>query len=219
MQFDRMEKIPSRLRKMRQDLGLTLEKASEKLDISVSQLSRLERGESEITVNQLERFAALYNPTGPALIPTSAPLQTAIVKGAVQAGAWAQSLEWPPDEWYSVSIPKHPLYGRFPAHGLEVRGPSMDRLYPAGSVVIVVGFLDLERQPESDENVIVRRRDRHGLYESTVKTFRPDTAGRPWLWPQSNDPEHQTPIPADADQERIETVEITGLVVSSVRVE
>lgn len=117
------------------------------------------------------------------------------VKGMVQAGLWRDAIEWPQEDWYSIVAPaddRHPGAERF---GLVVRGTSMDRLYPEGTIVLAVKFGDLARTPKPGERVVVLRRDRRtGDYEATLKEYDLDDKGRHILWPRSNDPEFQSPI-------------------------
>lgn len=121
---------------------------------------------------------------------------TIYVKGAVQAGVYREAIEWNGDEWYSLTIPMN--HDRFPGverFGLEVRGNSMNRIYPEGSIVLVVRFGDIGRGPKSGERVVVLRRSEHSNeYEATLKEYELDAAGRHVLWPRSTDPEFQTPF-------------------------
>ena len=61
MQSGAVDNLPKRLREKRKKAGLTLEQAADKVGLSVSQVSRLERGESEITLSQVQRFADAYD--------------------------------------------------------------------------------------------------------------------------------------------------------------
>lgn len=121
-------------------------------------------------------------------------LSTVYVKGAVQAGAWRDAIEWNGDEWYSVTSPEDDRFPGIERFGLEVRGTSMDRMYPEGTIVIVVRFGDIARKPKPGERVVVLRRSPTGEYEATLKEYQLDDRGRHILWPRSTDPEFQTPF-------------------------
>jgi repressor LexA len=128
---------------------------------------------------------------------SSGPIRLAsvFVKGDVQAGVWREALEWTPDEWFAVTVPTDERYREVERLGLLVRGTSMDRLYPDGTVVIVVRFGDLARMPHPGERVVVLRRSRNtGDFEATLKEYDRDLLGRHLLWPRSMDPEFQTPF-------------------------
>lgn len=116
------------------------------------------------------------------------------VRGYVQAGRWREAIEWEPDSWYSITVPDKGKYPGIERFGLEVRGNSMNRLYPEGTTLICVRFYDIARPPQPGDKVICLRRDRYGEFEATVKEYQRDDQGRHILWPRSDDPEHQTPI-------------------------
>lgn len=129
----------------------------------------------------------------PALQPELS-LKTVYIKGAVQAGVWQEALEWDPTDWIPITVPADPQ-SRAQRFGLLVRGRSMDRLYPDGTIVIAVSLGDLARHPRPGERVVVlRRMAGNGAYEATLKEYEVDRQGRHVLWPRSSDPEFQMPI-------------------------
>lgn len=129
---------------------------------------------------------------------TAVSLGTVHVRGAVQAGVWSEATEWPSDEWYAVTVPLSVKYMDAEKFGLEVRGTSMDRLYPDGTVVIAVKFSDIGRNPRPGERVVVLRRNTAGV-EATLKEYALDERGRHVLWPRSSDPEFQVPFVLTGD--------------------
>src|SRR5271154_5783551 len=54
------QRVGTTLRRKRKEAGLTLAEAAERVGISASQLSRMERAEQPITVLELMTFATLY---------------------------------------------------------------------------------------------------------------------------------------------------------------
>ncbi|WP_086656562.1 LexA family protein [Acetobacter persici] len=120
-------------------------------------------------------------------------LQAIFVKGAVQAGHWTEATEWPPMDWYPVFTPSNIRYPSTEKFGLVVKGDSMNKVYPAGSIVIAVKFSDIACQPKPGQRVVVIRRSLHG-FEATVKKFDVDASGRIILWPESYSPEYQQPL-------------------------
>lgn len=123
------------------------------------------------------------------------PLSSIFVRGAVQAGVWRDAIEWSGDEWYSLTVPTDDRYPGIERFGLLVKGDSMDRLYPDGTVVVCVRFLDIARQPKPGERVICERRSsKTGDFEATVKEYQRDDDGRHVLWPRSSKPEFQQPF-------------------------
>jgi len=154
------------------------------------------------------------------LLGESVPLDFIHVVGAVQAGVWREALEWPEADWYPAPVATDRRFSRFPQFGLEVRGPSMNELYPDGSVVVCVKLIDIGRDPKPFDRVIVQRRAGDG-YEATVKELRIDADNNAWLWPRSTDPNFQQPwrVPAsDADHDG-EDITVVALVIGSYRPE
>ncbi len=121
-------------------------------------------------------------------------LATIYVKGAVQAGVWREAFEWSADDWFSVTVPADNRFPETQKFGLLVRGTSMDRLYPPGTIIIAVRFDDIADVPQSGQRVVVLRRSASGEFEATLKEYEVDSHGRHVLWPRSTDPEFQSPF-------------------------
>lgn len=141
---------------------------------------------------------------------------TVWVAGHVEAGAFRAAVEWDRTEWYAVDVPV-PARFRGKAKALEVRGPSMNNVYPAGTVVIWVDMLDF-RAPRDGDKVIVFSYCHADDIEATVKVYR-QVNGEEWLWPDSSDPAHQQPINPRMPPERVRDVEVQGIVIGSYRAE
>lgn len=149
-------------------------------------------------------------------------LRSVPVVGAVQAGQWAEALEWPPSDRYEVIVPGDPAFAGFPVTAVEVRGPSMNRVYPEGTVLICVGAVYLADYAfNTGDRVVVHRRDRTGLLEATVKEYVLDDTSHAWLWPRSDDPNFQQPwrVPDGDPDDDSEDLRITALVIGSYRPE
>lgn len=139
-------------------------------------------------------------------------LSTVDVLGSVEAGAW-RDVGTVQKKLFSVAIPPNVAAGA-QKYGLEVRGQSMNKVYPHGTVVICVSAIEAGREPEEGERVIVER-TQNGFVEATVKEYRDGK-----LWPNSDDPDHQQPLEITPLSELgDEEVRITGYVVGSYRPE
>jgi hypothetical protein len=91
-----------------------------------------------------------------------------------------------------------------------VRGPTMNRIYPAGSVI---GWIPVDGSPMiSGSCYIVQRTTSLGETETGVRSFIRDRAGNGWMCFESTDPCHYQPLP-----DRLFT--IVGRVVSLYREE
>jgi transcriptional regulator with XRE-family HTH domain len=88
------------------------------------------------------------------------------VVARVQAGTWRESPELPGDERYDVFVPIDPVYSNLQLTGGEVRGRSMDLVYPEGTVLIFANAIDLGDgwMPEPGDRVLARRVSKEGLH-------------------------------------------------------
>lgn len=140
------------------------------------------------------------------------------VAGFAQAGYWAERdmIEFDPDDAESAPDTIAVIADkRFPAsrqYALQLIGSSLNRIAPDGSFVICVsldaypGGHDEARLNGKLVHVERRRRD---LVETTVKRFVLKN-GEAELWPDSDDPKHQSPVPYDKGTEE---VAIIGVVI------
>jgi SOS-response transcriptional repressor LexA len=140
--------------------------------------------------------------------PVSVP-----VVGKVAAGLWldADSYEYADETW--VPAVKSPEFRNGNQVAYKVEGPSMNRILPDGSYAIGVLF-ESARQPRH-RDVVILRRTRAGLVETTVKRYLVD-GDKVLLMPESDDPRYQTPIDLAAVEEDTQ-VEVHALVVGSYR--
>ncbi|MXV43495.1 hypothetical protein GS501_00165 [Saccharibacter sp. 17.LH.SD] len=165
-------------------------------------------------------------PVGKSLrpVPTSKIRQIEVI-GTVQAGMFTEAFEWEASERYLVITP---IDDGYPAslrrYGLEVRGESMNKVFPSGSMVSVIDFYELGRPPETGDFVTVHRRDPYGSgFEVTIKALQVRDDGSICLWPQSTDPSFQQPfvIPApDLDCPECAgapDIQVKGLVVGLIK--
>lgn len=95
------------------------------------------------------------------------------VSGEVEAGVFRAQPEWGPEDWYQVEL--EPLSDGHQHHGLIVRGRSMDRIFPQGTILRVVDAISSGYALMHDDYVVVERRQ-GDLVELTCKrlSMRPD---------------------------------------------
>lgn len=155
------------------------------------------------------------------LQPTDSAIISLHVRGAVQAGRWAEAMEWHPDEWQKISLPRPDGHRSY--FGLTVRGPSMNQVYPEGTILVCVPFHDYDHALEDGDHVIVQRWQ-GGQVEATVKEMRRAPDGAIWLWPRSDHPEHQAPIAlprnghAHPEYDGTDEIRVVAVVVADYRV-
>ena len=135
--FCHMDKVlPNRLREIRDDQGLTIEEVAELTGLSVSYVSRLENGERNLSVKNMNLFAhALKVDKRDLLHAEVTPSNVVAVMGRIGAGAeiLPDDEQIPPEGLYEIETP-------FPipddAIAFEVSGESMWPRYDPGDIVI-----------------------------------------------------------------------------------
>ncbi|MDY8108292.1 LexA family transcriptional regulator [Fulvimarina sp. 2208YS6-2-32] len=174
------------IRDFREAAHLTLEALAGDAEISVSQLSRIERDERVARIDELQRIAGRLKVSVGALVgeptPTLVPLVTWISAGTMTKadGVMPSKIE--------RHVPVANL-GRGDWIALEVMGDSMNRIAPEGSVIIV---------NRADETLVSDRFYVFALEDgsATFKQWRREP--RPMLRPYSTNLDHLA-IPADVD--------------------
>lgn len=151
-----------------------------------------------------------------ALRPSQAPTGYVAVIGKVAANTWLSvddmdfSYE---DVEYIPALPDNPLSHQF---GLVIDGNCLNRIANHGDRLVCLDIIKSGVDIHANDLVIVERSRFAGqMVERTAKRIR-QTADGYELWPESNDPAHQTPIKLDGAQEG-ETVRIIGKVLWIMR--
>ena len=90
----------------------------------------------------------------------------------------------------------------------------MNQFYPDGSVVLCIPIY-AARDIQSSDHVVVESRRKDGMIEATIKEYVVDAEDNMWLWPRSDDPMHQSPLPYGNDA--VDSVEVTALIIGSYR--
>lgn len=135
-----------------------------------------------------------------------------VVAAYVQAGQWSESWAWDEQDQYSVTVPNDPELIPFQLYAAEVRGPSMNRRYAEGTVIVFTNAIDVQEPLIPGKRYVVERRRASGECEHTVKTLHRDEAGDMWLVPESSDPLHQVPFRLTDDAKDGDEVRIVGRV-------
>jgi transcriptional regulator with XRE-family HTH domain len=191
MQMD----LSTKIRRLREARGIRQGALADALGVSQATVSRWEKGASP-TGEHIQQIASYFNQSVDVLCGTAPQLVDfhVVVVGSVEAGAFAEAMEFYPDDQYLVQIPTPRSPNKDKAYGLEVHGTSMDQVYADGTILICLKLADMTRDLRNGDHVIaIRIRD--GLVEATCKEYRMTEDGA-WLWPRSNDPKHQSPTKA-----------------------
>ena len=212
------------LKAWRKSRGWTQERVADAIGIANTTYSRFESNTRNVATRYLERLAQLYGVSAGDLFtdPSTPENQRGLMKvqviGAVQAGAWQEAFQWDPEDRFFIVVPPLPD-GYLDAYALQLKGPSMDQVYPEDSFVVCVPVWSFKGELRTLDHVVVERRD-HDLTEATVKELRYDDDGRALLWPRSSHPDHQKPVslpgPHQTGAHDME-IRITGVVIGSFR--
>ena len=222
-----MRNLSKKIKDLRLSLGMKQGDFAKAVgDVDQSTVSKWENDMQKPAASQMVRIASLANITAEQFLgiklpgaPSTIEGRTVRVTGELQAGSWSEAIDWPEEDQYEVPAPLPQQWADFPVHARLVSGPSMNRVYPDGTVVYIVPLQALGRKPLNGERVAVQRVDEAGNYEATLKEYVVDEQNKVWLWPRSYDPQHQAPLPYVDGRRRGGNVTIIGVVVASFVIE
>ena len=200
---------------MREARGLTQRQVADAIPLSLPNYNRLENGHTKLNTERMQRLAAIFNCDPLELITEHHPTRTVPVRAYVEAGSWSESWEWEKEDWYEVAVPDDPDLRKYKLFGAETRGPSMNRRYPEGTVLIFTDAIETEEDIEVGKRYIVECERSDGMREATVKTLIADEQGKLWLMPESTDPRHQQPLEVGGNEG--DTIRILGRVRYTVQ--
>lgn len=202
---------------LRKQAGMTQAELAKNVGVHQATVSKWEQGDDMPGGDMLSTLAALFGVhaneiTGIGL-DTKAPAGRRVqVIGEIAAGAWAETHEL--SETFYANVPGLPSrFDKVKLQGFVVKGDSMNKVYPDGSIVYVAPLNAVATWPKSGQVVMVMHH-RHGQTEATLKEYVENEHGK-LLWPRSTHPDHQKPLAIGAmgpDEE----VLITGVVVAAL---
>lgn len=225
--MDADSQVADRLRVAREAAGFdTAKAAADAIGIPTATYTQHENGTRGLPAGKARLYAHVFATTPEWLLygrggaeaklvdAGLVPLTRRIpVRGVVQAGAWSEiGVEEAPIDWAHFDAPE---YRRAELFALDVRGPSMNRVFPDGSRVICA--LPHEAGVRDGDYVAVRR-SRGGLCETTLKQLVVEKDGEISLYPRSDDPAHQTPMKLERRPDSQEGPEVIGVVVGRTEV-
>jgi transcriptional regulator with XRE-family HTH domain len=207
--------MANRIKALMRERGLSREDVAEGIGVHPVTVSKLINGKMKLTTEYLQKFGNLFNVPPEQIIAPPSSTRIVKVRGPLQAGHWAESVEWDEDDWYDVAIPDDPALRSVPLYAGETRGPSMDKRYPERTVLVFAHVEDTHEPLMVGKRYVVERERPDGLREATVKQLWADENGRMWLLPESTDPRFQQPIPIEGGEN--DTVRVLGRVRYSVQ--
>lgn len=152
---------------------------------------------------------------------TDLDLNSAKIKGYVQAGLWGSADEeyLPEEEQKPV-----PIFGNFPyksVYGLIVKGDSMDKIYEEGDLLLCVNIWEYGRENiKPGANLIIKAISTSDEIETTVKKLEVDNNGHLWLVPQckTEGKYKKYPVPNIEDIDDL-SIKINGKTIKRISVD
>lgn len=207
-----------RLRELRAKRYATAVDAARAFGWNENSYKSHENGERGIRPHVAQKYAAAYGSTA-AYILTGDDTRSATIqkvtsvplRGIVAAGMFRPN-DWVPED--TTTVPALVRNGIPPQkqYAVRVDGPSVNKRIADGSYAICADFDSYPGGAPPGGLVHVVHERANGEVEHTLKEIRFTSAG-PTLFPVSNHPDHQEPLPLRAADE--ETIRIVGVVIGS----
>lgn len=215
-----MEEPFERLQKARRDAGYKeATEAARAFGWNENTYRSHENGERGLRPDRARRYAQAFQVKAEWLLyggsgrqQTTETVSVRVV-GKVAAGVWldVDNYSFSDETW--VPAVRSPEYRNGEQVAYKVEGPSMNKVLPDG--VYAIGVLyGMARSPRHNDIVVVRR-TRAGLVETTIKRYM-RINGKEVLMPESDDPRYQQPLLLDAPEDDA-TVELHALIIGSYR--
>lgn len=202
-----MNRISDRLRQSRANAGFANAKdAAESLGVGYSTYASHENGGRGVPRDAAIHYAKRFNVSLQWLLtgkgePEPKPTQQNMtvaelpIIGRVSAGGWMDAEEFDQSDSPPEMVPALSLYPPEYQFAVVVDGNSVNKIANSGEVLICLDAIKSGIPPKDNDLVIVERKRFGGeMFQFTAKRLRNGISGLE-LWPESTDPNHQTPIP------------------------
>lgn len=203
-----------RIKEVREEVGLSQEAVANAIGLHVTNYNKLENGHTDVKLSRLLEIADVLGVNYLDLLERRPSTRSVEVVCAVEAGSWREMIAWDEDDKYAVSVPDKPAWRSFKLYGAEVRGRSMARQFPPGSVIVFAEAIETrESRPQPGSAYVVDRR-RGEVTERTLKLYKETKDGRKWLVPDTDEPGYQDIL---IDGQPDEEIRIVGRVLWAAR--
>lgn len=193
-------------RLLSEELGRSIDRAA---------VNKMLKGGRSISGDELLAIEQITGLPAPRAQPVSpVEMRPVQVIGHVQAGYWTEAFEWEEEDRYVVPVPADPELKPYKLTGAEMRGASMNKWRPEGTVIVFTDQIETAEDLRAGSRYVIERTNSAGEHECTVKRLWRDEQGKFWLLPESTDPRFQEPIQIGGADD--DTVRIMGRVAYSV---
>lgn len=207
------------LKKTIREKGYNQVSASKLLGVSVQCLNQWINNKRNPSIKDIENICEKLGISPSYLVLGESKADTIPVIGYVQAGLWQEATQWDQSDFKPIYMPTDERFKGKRIYALEIRGNSMNLIYPPGSCVVCVSvedYYDVVGEISSGKKVVVQRKNpMDGTIEATVKQYAKNEYGI-YLMPQSTDPSFS---PIKVDDGCAGETKITGVVIGSFRKE
>ena len=211
--------LNEKMKSIIKERGISQIEAAKMLGIEVGRLNHWLIGRRKPNIENIKKFCDVFGVNPSFLIDGESETSTIPVIGYVQAGLWQEAIQWDQTDFKPIYMPTDEVFKGKRVYALEIRGDSMNLLYPAGSCVVCVSaedYYDCFGEIESGKKVVVRRvNPMDQTIEATVKQYMKSDKGT-YLIPQSTNPAFK---PIRIDDGSAGDTKITGVVIGSFRKE
>jgi transcriptional regulator with XRE-family HTH domain len=205
-----------RIKELREERGIGQQEMADRLGIHITNYNKLENGKSKPSIERFQTVAQILGCDLKDLFGDPPKAWRSVrVATTVEAGNWSEGLELEHDRRV-VAIPDRPEWRKLTLRAAIVRGDSMNRRYPDGSIIVFTDMIETNEPLRTDAAYVVER-ERHGEFERTCKVLIRRRDRTLWLLPDSNDPTFEAfPV---AGRDTSDELRILGRVVWSSRTE
>ncbi len=180
-----------RLKQQQERLGLSERGLCRAAGVSEQAIKRLRAGHrpNAETWARLTSFLALegVSATDRSISPVPLPRPAGVpLVGTTDGRRWhAPPLPWMGEIERPLRLPAAPHLPTAPRFAVWHRGPGLDRLYPVGSLLILMSYPDLGRAPLPGDRVIALRGAADGRWNCAGWEYAEGPDGQALLWQRS----------------------------------
>lgn len=194
----RVTDLLARLKQQQDALGLSERALCRAAGVSEQAVKRLRAGHrpNAETWARLAAFLALEGPSSSppiAALPLPRPVGIPVI-GTTNGTTWhASRLSWAGDP-RPLRLPTVAGLPTAPRFAFDRQGPGLDRLYPLGSLLILMSYPDLGRAPAIGDRLVALRYAADGRWNCAAWEYAEGPDGQALLWPRSDAADLQAPL-------------------------
>lgn len=184
----------NRIKALLRERGWSNVDLAEKINAHPTTVSRLVNERILLGESWLLKLSEAFAVPPEEILAAPLGVRNVTVRGTLEGGAWSQSWHFPESAVYHVPIPDDSLLQGMTLTAAETKGPSANRRYPIGTVVVFNDFVEASEPLREGSRYVIERRRGDGHVEATVKLLWRDPDRTLWLVNESDDPRYQDAV-------------------------